>query len=312
MESLYITEERDAVEVPFDMESLDRLVHASFVAGNSGRLGIAEEEVLKRAREEAKVELEQVSSGRYYHSLESFIPIGAPQFANCGHNGYTMGGERLAYDFDSNEFLGDFVMGKAFVGSSSHVYVPLVEVEKRNWDRRVEFVGELPTLMIYDNGALVEAKYNIRKARFEKIKGRRRVDPQALQMVEGVRGFSEYIKDPSQMEVLSHFRRYELPPTRNVGGTVMDDLLAPFRATWVGMKALGRVLAYRNFMMGSFEDQVGAHFSRYGKFLRTVSAGDKFNGWVSEEQIGSFSHATYDEIGEAVHEIGRVRIERGA
>lgn len=287
MEELHFARGDMARRVPADHAYLDRLIHASFVGE------MRTERVTPEVKEAARSDLEEVL-GFEGTSLDDFVPRGSPFFANAGHNGYTWEGSRRNYALEA-DVDGEVLMSPAFIGSSSDVYVPMLQVGRRE-GRITDTPDAIPKLMVYDGENFVEARYDTRTAKFVATENGQAVNPKTLRLLNSPQQKSDYVRDREKMEVPEHFKI----EGQYVGG----EFFVPSSFT-NALKHVGRAIAFFGMDLHRFHDQLRYHFSPRGGMLRKMTDGDKWNGWISEEQIGSFSHASYEEVADAVKALKR-------
>lgn len=286
MEKLHFARGNLARRVPVDPTSLDRLIHASFVGE------IRADRVPPDIKEAARSDLEKVSRFEGI-SLNEFVPQGSPFFANAGHNGYTWEGSRRTYAVEA-DVAGEVLMSPAFIGSSSNVYVPMLQVGRRT-GKFAKTPDFLPRLMIYDREHFVEARYDIRTAQFVATENGQLVTPETLRLLNSPQQKSDYVKDSEAMEVPEHFK---------IEGYYVGGEFFPSSFTHA-LKHVGRAIAFFGMDLGRFHDQLQYHFSLRGRMLRKITHGDKWHGWISQEQIGLFSHASYEELADTVRMLKR-------
>lgn len=287
MKELHFAQGNLARRIPVDPTYLDRLIHASFVEE------MRTDRVTPDIKEAARSDLEEVSRFEGI-SLDDFFPQGDPFFANAGHNGYTWEGSRRTYAVEA-DVDGEVLMSQPFIGSSLDVYVPMLQVGRRE-RKTVDTPDSLPRLMVYDGNNFVEARYDTKTARFVSAENGHTVNPKTLRLLNSPQQKSDYVKDEDSMKVSEHFK-FE-------GQYVGGEFFVPSSFT-NALRHVSRAIAFFGMDLNRFHDQLRYHFSPRGRMLRKITDGDKWHGWISEEQIGSFSHASYEEVADAVKMLKR-------
>ena len=286
MVNLYFSQEGITHSIPCNAGYLDRLVHASFI--DELRESVVGEENLLDAKHclDDLSEFEQAN-------LDNFVPRGSPFFVSAGHNGYTWEGERRSYTIDLSGVDEEIVMSKGFIGSGSSVYIPMLQVKKRE-STTIESVDSFPMFMIYNGGAFVEAEYDIKTASFVAKENSPRINPESLRMLNSPQQKSDYVVNHDTMNVPDDRKKSWIP----MKNWLLEQTIGPFVLIAEIGRRIARGTAFWNMPIDHFHYQIKQHFSARGNFLRAIfPKGDAHRGWITKDQIDSFSHASYDEIG---------------
>ena len=263
-------------------DDLDDIIHASFVRDWRS----AEAEV----HQSAERTLSLLAEGPGY-SLDEFVPAGIPFLVNAGHKRYSRGGRKGKHGFDVEKIPSEVIMSRSFIGSSSHVYVPMLSVKRR----ADMFVGpvSLPRFMVYEEEWLVEAEYDIKSAKFHSLENGKKINPEAIMLCDQPQQQSVYVTGNSTKIPFKH-------DGFNPSGGIRGFLFGSFYLLGHITKSTTRKVVYAGIDLSRVNRQLLHHFSTRGKLLRATTEGCGEYGWITKEQIDSFSYATYQEIGEAV------------
>ncbi len=205
MNSLYFSDKSQEVltifQSHYNKDVVDLLVHAMFTS----ELECVDLEV----REQSARTLETMCKMGIPSTLSSLEVGGPPILAHCGYNGYTakepfvQGDYSFQVDFKNQDVL----MGSAFVGSSGNVYTPtLVASQNSSFQNTGMKSDELSRLLMYDQGKLIEARYNVVRAEFEIVQSGKSFDPKQVMIRSNVQGHSKYIRDRELMEMPFKFK----------------------------------------------------------------------------------------------------------
>jgi len=239
-------------------------------------------------------------SGYESIQLKDLVPQGNPFTADAGHNGYTWDEASKDYGFDTEGIDGTILMSEGFINSGSGVYMPMINVAERDGSP-TSVPEELPHLMVYKDGQFVEARYDVKTASFQPAANGTPIDPNALTLSGPVTEISDYALDREFMEVPHHYKPFTLPGEK----TFLGELFTPVTLPVMGLVALAKSIGFCGVDMDSFYGQVKAHFTSQGMLMRTLTDGTRHEGWITADQINSFSSASYDEVGQVVREIGK-------
>lgn len=184
----YLAETGLITHVSLDGDELENVIHASLVA--SGAVSV-DQKIVGAAEKTLQRQRGFVSRG-----LGSFVPTGNAIVQSAGHNGYTHKGERgrLGFQFNTRDSL---LLSPGFLGSSSHVQVPMVSVTEREELDTEEFhVGNLPSFLMYNSGNNLfhEVGYDIASGQFTVLMETEGITPSDIEMLSGVQAHSKYLR----------------------------------------------------------------------------------------------------------------------
>jgi hypothetical protein len=179
MNSLYIYYHNAVHKLPVDSTRFQVVVHACFVSELDKRL--INDVIVK----EALKELKDLSKSEKV-SLDNLVPAGNPFLVDTGHNYYTwpLSGKRYTSEFNIHSLPGEILISPSFIGSSSHVYVPMLPFRHKN-ESSVSSTRFLPKFLINDNGFFTEAEYNFNIAKFVPVKFGTSINPESLKLLTG-------------------------------------------------------------------------------------------------------------------------------
>ena len=190
---------RTALEVESSEELIDRWLRAR--TANTGEQ--AAESFLKR-----------VSGLRSTRDTSRFIPHGELVLADAGHHNPTYnsnGGKLIPGKSRKNTFetevipLESMLVGKPIFGSSSHVWIPMIKVERGSPSEAIE--DKLPQFLIYDGCKYSEAVYDATQAMFIPKKAGETFEGRQLQMIKQIEIQREYMKGKEEEEVKEKMER---------------------------------------------------------------------------------------------------------
>jgi len=233
--------------------------------------------------------------------LGDIVPLGNPFLADAGHNGYTWEGTRRNYNLNLEALCPDkskrldreLLMSAGFIGSSSHVYVPMVDVVVDKDKKKLRKI-KLPPFMLHCEDHFREAIYDVRKGGFVPLREAEGIAPQNLKLLSSPTQKSKYIKNKTLASVAHHFFNF------NEYNYQSGALIGTISLVGAGIAGLTKMIAFRGMNMSSFEEQVCNYFTFKGQLLRYGTKGYNGYGWITRDQIENFSYATISEIEDGV------------